>query len=203
MPEERSWSAVMITSVFIGTSVDGFIARPSGQLDFLPLDGGEPHGYTEFFASIDALVIGRNTYETVLAFPEWPYGDKRVIVLSSRPLDFARLRATNSKASVDQMSGTPAEVVAQLEKRGIRHAYIDGGITVQQFLRAGLIQRLIITRVPVLIGQGIPLFGTLPRDIRLKHIATQSYSSGLVKTEYEVLSYVAPHIQRTHPSLSF
>src|SRR5579871_91603 len=111
MPEERSWSAVMITSVFIGTSVDGFIARPSGQLDFLPLDGGEPHGYTEFFASIDALVIGRNTYETVLAFPEWPYGDKRVIVLSSRPLDFARLRATNSKASVDQMSGTPAEVV--------------------------------------------------------------------------------------------
>ena len=203
MPEERSWSAVMITSVFIGTSVDGFIARPSGQLDFLPLDGGEPHGYTEFFASIDALVIGRNTYETVLAFPEWPYGDKRVIVLSSRPLDFARLRATNSKASVDQMSGTPAEVVAQLEKRGIRHAYIDGGITVQQFLRAGLIRRLIITRVPVLIGQGIPLFGTLPRDIRLKHIATQSYSSGLVKTEYEVLSYVAPHIQRTHPSLSF
>ena len=203
MPEERSWSAVMITSVFIGTSVDGFIARPNGELDFLPVDGGEPHGYTEFFASIDALVIGRNTYETVLAFPEWPYGDKRVIVLSSRPLDFARLRATNSKASVDQMSGTPAEVVAQLEKRGIRHAYIDGGITVQQFLRAGLIQRLIITRVPVLIGQGIPLFGTLPRDIRLKHIATQSYSSGLVKTEYEVLSYVAPHIQRTHPSLSF
>ena len=83
--------------------------------------------------------------------------------------------------------GTPTEIVGQLEKRGIQHAYIDGGITVQRFLRAGLIQRIIITRVPVLIGQGIPLFGNLPRDIRLKHVATQSYSSGLVKTEYEVL----------------
>ncbi|MGC2476192.1 MAG: dihydrofolate reductase family protein [Candidatus Sulfotelmatobacter sp.] len=177
----------MITSVFIGTSVDGFIARSNGELDFLPVDGGEPHGYTEFFASIDALVIGRHTYETVLAFPEWPYGDKRVIVLSSRPVDFVKLRTANSKAHVEQMSGTPAEIVGQLEKRGIQHAYIDGGITVQRFLRAGLIQRIIITRVPVLIGQGIPLFGTLPRDIRLKHIGTQSYPSGLVKTEYEVV----------------
>jgi len=85
------------------------------------------------------------------------------------------------------MSGTPAEIVAQLEKRGIRHAYIDGGITVQRFLRAGLIQRLTITHVPVLIGQGIPLFSTLPHDIRLKHVATQTYASGLVKTEYEIL----------------
>ena len=177
----------MIASVFIGTSVDGFIARPKGELDFLPVDGGEPHGYPEFFASIDALVIGRHTYETVLAFPEWPYGDKRVFVLSSRPVDFSKLRAANAQAHVEQMFGTPTEIVGQLEKRGIQHAYIDGGITVQRFLRAGLIQRIIITRVPVLIGQGIPLFGTLPRDIRLKHVATQSYPSGLVKTEYEVL----------------
>jgi len=177
----------MMTSVFIGTSVDGFIARPNGDLDFLPVDGGEPHGYIEFFASIDALVIGRNTYETVLAFPKWPYGDKRVIVLSSRPLDFSKLRAASPQAHVEQMSGIPAEIVVQLEARGIRHAYIDGGITVQQFLRAGVIQRLIITRVPVLIGQGIPLFGALGHDLRLRHVKTQSYSSGLVKTEYEVL----------------
>lgn len=177
----------MTCSVFIGTSVDGFIARPNGALDFLPVDGGEPHGYTEFFASIDALVIGRNTYETVLAFPKWPYGNKRVIVLSSRPLDFSKLRAATPKAQIEQMSGSPAEIVGQLEARGIRHAYIDGGITVQQFLRAGLIQHLTITRVPVLIGQGMPLFGSLPRDIRLKHVTTQTYSSGMVKTEYEVL----------------
>jgi dihydrofolate reductase len=85
------------------------------------------------------------------------------------------------------MHGSPPEIVSRLESRGIRHIYVDGGITVQQFLREGLIQRLIITRVPVLIGQGIPLFGSLPHDIRLDHIQTRSYASGLVKTEYRVI----------------
>ena len=173
----------MQISVFIGTSVDGFIARPNGALDFLPEGGGEPHGYNEFFARIDALVIGRNTYETVEAFPEWPYGDKQVIVLSTKILDFSKLRGAN----VEQMFGAPAEIVTKLASRGIRHVYVDGGITIQQFLRANLIHRLIITRVPVLIGQGIPLFGALPKDVHLKHVATQNYASGLVKTEYEVL----------------
>ncbi len=86
------------------------------------------------------------------------------------------------------MSGSPAEIASKLAASRVQHVYVDGGVTVQQFLRAGLIQRLTITRVPVLIGQGIPLFGTLPRDIRLRHIATQHYPSGLVKTEYEVLN---------------
>jgi dihydrofolate reductase len=173
----------MMVSVFIGTSVDGFIARPNGDLDFLPPGGGEPHGYDEFMAGIDALVIGRKTFETVLAFPAWPYGDKRVVVLSSQPLDLSK--ATGGV--VEQMAGPPAEIVAKLAARGVRHVYVDGGITIQGFLRAGMVQRLIITRVPVLIGDGIPLFGTLPHDIRLRHVATQSYASGLVKTEYEVI----------------
>ena len=173
----------MLASVFIGTSVDGFIARPNGDLDFLPAGGGEPHGYTEFMATVDALVIGRKTFDTVLAFPEWPYGDKRVVVLSNRPLDFSKVRG----GTVEQMSGSPAEIVAQLSARGIQHIYVDGGVTIQDFLRAGQIQRLTITRVPVLIGQGIPLFSTLPKDIRLRHIATHHYPSGLVKTEYEVV----------------
>ena len=86
------------------------------------------------------------------------------------------------------MAGPPAEIVAKLAARGVRHVYVDGGITIQGFLRAGMVQRLIITRVPVLIGDGIPLFGTLPHDIRLRHVATQSYASGLVKTEYEVIA---------------
>jgi len=170
-------------SVFIGVSVDGFIARSNGDLDFLPPSGGEPHGYAEFFASIDALVIGRKTFETVLAFPEWPYGDKRVVVLSSRPLDFSAVR----RGVVEAMAGDPVEIVMRLAARGFHHLYIDGGVTIQEFLRAGLIQRLIITRVPVLIGQGIPLFGRLPRDIKLHHIATRHYPSGLVKSEYLVL----------------
>lgn len=175
--------AAMRASAFVGTSVDGFIARPNGDLDFLPAGGGEPHGYTEFMATVDALVIGRKTFETVLAFPEWPYGDKRVIVLSSRPLDFSKVRA----GVVEQMSGSPAEICSKLAARGIQHIYVDGGITIQKFLRARQIQRLTITRVPVLIGQGIPLFGTLTEDIRLRHIATKHYPSGLVKTEYEVI----------------
>ena len=171
----------MKTSVFIGTSVDGFIARANNAFDFLPPGGGEPHGYEEFMATVDALVIGRNTYEVVLKFESWPYGDKRVFVLSTH-----ELAPAPAGAVVEQLSGEPSEIVAQLETRGVQHAYIDGGITIQRFLRAGLIQRLVITRVPVLIGEGIPLFGSLPHDVKLRHVATRTYQSGLVQSEYEV-----------------
>lgn len=172
----------MTASVFVGTSLDGFIARPNGDFDFLPEGGGEPHGYEEFMAGVDALVIGRKTFEKVLTLGAWPYGDKRVVVLSSRPVDLSAAVG----GVVEQMAGTPAEIVAQLADSGAHHLYIDGGITIQEFLRTGLIQRLIITRVPVLIGEGIPLFGTLPHDIRLRHVATRQYQSGLVQSEYEV-----------------
>ena len=173
----------MKASVFIGTSVDGFIARLNGDLDFLPAGGGEPHGYREFMETVDALVIGRKTYETVLAFETWPYAEKRVFVLSTRPLAPAP-----PDAVVEHMSGDPAEIVSQLETRGIKHVYVDGGITIQGFLQAGLIQRLIITRVPVLIGDGVSLFGPLPHDVRLEHVATRDYPSGLVQTEYRVVA---------------
>jgi dihydrofolate reductase len=172
----------MKASVFVGTSLDGFIARADGALDFLPPGGGEPHGYDEFMATVDALVIGRNTFETVLAFDEWPYGKKPVFVLSTRPLP-----PLPSGAVVEHMSGTPAEIVSKLEARGIAHIYVDGGITIQRFLQAGLIQRIVVTRVPVLIGTGIPLFGPLQRDIRLEHVATRQYASGLVQSEYVVV----------------
>jgi dihydrofolate reductase len=168
-------------SVFIGMSVDGFIARANGDLDFLEAGGGEPHGYDEFMATVDALVMGRKTFETVLSFGEWPYGEKRVFVLSTRPLATAPPGAV-----VERMSGPPADIVSQLAARGIQHAYVDGGITIQGFLRAGLIQRLIITRVPVLIGAGIPLFGELQRDIALTHVATRQYAGGLVQSEYVI-----------------
>jgi dihydrofolate reductase len=170
-------------SVFVGTSLDGFIARANGDLDFLPAGGGEPHGYDEFIATVDALVIGRKTFETVLTFGSWPYGNKPVFVLSTRPL-----APTPPRAMVERMSGAPApaDIVSQLATRGIGHIYVDGGITIQRFLEAGLIHRLIITRVPVLIGSGIPLFGAVPRDIPLKHVATRHYASGLVQSEYLV-----------------
>jgi dihydrofolate reductase len=173
------------TSVFIGTSVDGFIARPNGELDFLPPGGGEPHGYEEFIDTVDALVIGRKTFDTVLSFDKWPYGKKPVFVLSRGSLAPAPV-----DAMVKHLSGDPEEILSRLEAQGVQHVYVDGGMTIQGFLRAGLIQRLIITRVPVLIGNGIPLFGDLAHDVKLHHVATRHYPSGLVQSEYKVVQRV-------------
>lgn len=173
----------MKASVFIATSLDGYIAREDGGIDWLPVDC-EPHGYDEFIASVDAIVIGRKTFETVLAFGEWAYGKKQVIVLSTT---LAELKLP-AGAACDLMAGKPEEIVAKLTERGLKHLYIDGGVTIQGFLRAGLIQRLVITRIPVLLGSGIPLFGTLPQDVRLEHVATRSYPSGLVQSEYTIAS---------------
>jgi dihydrofolate reductase len=172
----------MKLSVFCGASVDGFLARSNHALDFLEAGGQEPHGFEEFYGSVDVVVIGRKTFEVVLTFGEWPYGSKAVVVLSSRPLDFSSIKG----GAVEQMSGEPAEIAAQLKARGFQHAYIDGGVTIQRFLAAGLIDRMIVTRVPVLIGEGIPLFGPVPRDIELRHVATRCYKSGLVQSEYEL-----------------
>jgi dihydrofolate reductase len=168
-------------SVFCGISVDGFLARRDHSLDFLDTAGQEPHGFDEFYSSVDVMVIGRNTYEVVLTFGSWPYGKKPVVVLSRNPIDFSAAKG----GVVEQMSGEPADIVAQLEARGFRHAYIDGGITIQRFLAAGLVDRMVISRVPVLIGSGIPLFGPMPHDIHLRHIASRSYRGGLVQDEYE------------------
>ena len=167
--------------MFVGISVDGFIARTDGSFDFLDAGGNEPHGFEEFWASVDALVMGRKTYETALSFGTWPYGRKPVFVLSTQPLASAPRGAV-----VEHVSGDPRAIVAQLEARGIQHAYVDGGLTIQRFLEAGLIDRLTITRVPVLIGTGIPLFGPLSRDLKLEHIATRQFAGGLVQSEYTV-----------------
>lgn len=182
----------MKLSVFCGVSVDGFLARPDHGLDFLDAGGQEPHGFEEFYSSVDVVVIGRKTFDVVLTFGEWPYGKKPVVVLSSRPLDLSSVKG----GVVEQMSGDPDEVARRLKKRGFKHAYIDGGITIQRFLAAGLIDRLVITRVPVLIGAGIPLFGPVPHDITLRHVATRSYNGGLVQSEYEPGAAVRARTQK-------
>lgn len=179
-PRPRVAGNSMRASVFIATSVDGFIARENGALDWLPTDG-EPHGYEEFMATVDALVMGRKTFETVLTFGAWPF-TKPVIVLTSRPSELS----APPGALCEMMDGSPQEIVDRLAKRGMKHLYIDGGDTIRRFVQAGLIQRMIITRVPVLLGTGIPLFGPLMRDIRLEHVATRSYKSGLVQSEYTI-----------------
>lgn len=169
----------MKTSVFVGTSLDGFIARENDGLDFLPADPGEDHGYREFFDSVDVLIIGRRLYDVALGFESWPYGAKQVFVLSTKDI-----APPPAGAAVERLSGEPAEVLAIVERRGFQHAYVDGGITIQRFLNAGLIDRLVITTVPVLIGTGIPLFGPLDHDIRLRHVRTKVLGSGLIQSEY-------------------
>jgi dihydrofolate reductase len=178
----------MKASVFIATSLDGYIARENGDIDFLSGDASpnpdEDYGFQTFFDSVDALVMGRHSFEKVLSFGEWPYRVKPVFVLSSKHVAIP----DELSDRVEVMSCSPAECCSLLAKRGMDHLYIDGGNTVQRFLQAGLIQTLIITTIPVLIGSGIPLFGSLVHDIKLKHVHTQHFDSGLVQSRYEVIA---------------
>lgn len=174
----------MTVSAFIGTSLDGFLARPNGSFDFLPSDGGgDAGGFDAFIAGIDAIVMGRNTFDVVTAMPEWPYRSKSLVVLSHRPVDLSRA----PPGLAERMEGEPREVVARLAKRGQRNLYVDGGLTIQSFLRAGLVDRLVVTTVPVLIGKGIPLFGPLDGDIKLRHVSTRTIAAGMVQSEYAVV----------------
>ncbi len=180
----------MKCSVFIATSLDGFIARTDGGLDWLPAGGesgaGEDYGYQEFFDSIDTLVMGRNTYDLARSFREWPYHGKKVVVLSSRyPETLTRLTD-----EVEAAGCSPARLVSQLSDRGARHLYVDGGRTIQGFLGAGLIDDMTITRIPILLGEGIPLFGRLASDIRLQHLETRAFKDGLVQSRYRVRASV-------------
>ena len=134
-------------------------------------------------STVDTIVIGRNTFEVVAKLPKWPCHGKRIVVLSRRPLKFSEINMP-----VEQMSGEPTQIARELAATGAKLVYVDGGITVQEFLRAGQIDHITITRVPVLIGEGISLFGSVPRDIQLRHINTRQYQSGLVTSEYEVVS---------------
>lgn len=178
--------------VFIATSLDGFIAREDGSLDWLPGADGttidEDHGYNAFMNRVDALVMGSRTYEKVLDLGFWSYGDKPVMVLTTRLGEMP----PPPSAMVEFLSGEPSELAAQLDERGLHHVYLDGGQTIRRFLAAGLVHRVIVTRVPVLLGQGIPLFGPMGRDVLLRHVATRAFPSGLVQSEYEVQSGSPP-----------
>lgn len=174
-------------SVFIATSLDGFIARPDGGIDWLDkantrIPAGEDCGYLAFWASVDALVMGRHSYEKVLEFDPWPYGAKRVIVLSGSPPAFpARLGGT-----VEAAHEAPRALLERLAGENVRHVYVDGGVTIQGFLRDGLVDDLTITTIPVLLGAGRRLFGDLPADVWLTPVETKAYEFGFVQTRYVV-----------------
>jgi dihydrofolate reductase len=177
----------MITGhVFIASSLDGYIARPDGDIGWLLArdDPREDHGYDAFIADKDAIVMGRGSYEKVATFETWPY-DRPVLVLSRRlagtPLP-DRLRGKVRFADL-----APPEAMRALEHDGARRVYVDGGQVVQAFLRAGLIADMVITTVPVLIGSGRPLFGELSADRDLALVASRSFPSGLVQSTYRLL----------------
>ena len=176
------------SSVFIATSLDGFIARSDGSIDWLDhanrlIPPGEDCGYGEFIASVDAIVMGRHTFQQVLTFAEWPYGRLPVVVLSHEPLFIPEAVSRTVSASEE----APDKLVARLSAQGARQLYIDGGRTIQSFLSAGLIDALTITVIPVLLGTGRPLFGALPHDVQLAHVATRIYDFGFVQHTYHVL----------------
>jgi dihydrofolate reductase len=184
-PDPAGSPPALIGCVFVGTSLDGFIARENGDFDWLTAAGdalGET-GYDEFFASVDAMVLGRGTFDTVSMFPEWPYAGKRVFVLS-RTL----LRSHTGLTQPDTtMHATLGDVLDALRAEGRRRVYVDGGRTIQSFLRAGLIREITITRAPVLLGSGIPLFGPLSGDVHLRHVGTRELGAGFTQSSYEVL----------------
>ncbi len=176
----------MRCSVFCAVSLDGFIARKDGALDWLkPAESTLPPadtGFDAFMASVDYVVMGRNTFDVVLGMGDPWFYSKPVHVLTTRPLELpARV-----KGKVEVGRGTPAEVVARMEQRGAKRLYVDGGRTIQDFLRAGLIDDLVITQIPVLIGEGIPLFGPLAKDLKLVIESSRVLGGGAVQTSYRV-----------------
>ena len=170
-------------SVYIATSLDGFIARKNGEIDWLTGgEGGEDYGYAEFMSDIDHIVMGRNTYEKVLTFGGWPYA-KKVIVLSSRDLTIP----PDLSEKVEALNLSPRELINEMDTRRAKHIYLDGGVTIQRFLREGLVDEMTITTIPILIGEGLSLFGKLEKDIKLDLIKSESFENGLVQNKYKVL----------------
>ena len=172
----------MRTIVYIGTSLDGFIARNDGEIDWLTQFANEEafDSYKEFTTRIDAIVIGRGTFEKVLDFPDWPY-NKNVFVLSNS----IKQLPEKAKDKATLLAMKTHELLHHLYQKGFSNIYIDGGKVIQDFLQADLIDELIISKVPVLIGSGIPLFGDLEKDLDFEHTRTEVNSNGLVRSYYE------------------
>lgn len=190
MNTSHSWSG----HVFIASSVDGYIAMPDGDLDWLtspPRETGHvpaslsdtddsPADYDEFTADVTHLVMGRVTYEKVMTFDSWPYNRFRTVVVS-----------TTLPAAVDDritVLPTLEKVVALLDSEKADKVYIDGRKVITAFLAANLINELTITRAPVILGAGLPLFHALPHPVRLVHLGTSTTNTGMTNTRYRVTS---------------
>lgn len=172
---------------FIAASLDGYIADAAGGIEWLEranavVPPGEDFGYGKFIAGVDAMVMGRLTFEQVLRFPVWPYGALPVIVLS-RTLE---VLPVGTPATVQRFARSMEALVAMTSARGYRSVYVDGGRTIQSFLAAGMLDEITITRIPVLLGAGAPLFGPLPAPVRLDLVASRAYPFGFVQSTYRL-----------------
>lgn len=177
----------MKCSVYIATSADGFIAKPDGDIEWLLRSEYEDAAsvglnYTEFISTVDAIVMGRHSYEKVLTFDEWYYENTEVIVLTTKDLTVPRHLIDKVRFE----SGKPQEIIAKLDEEGKSHLYIDGGITIQRFIEAKLINELTITVIPILLGSGIPLFGngTMEQPLELMEVTTAA--NGTIQKRYRV-----------------
>jgi len=168
-------------SVYIAMSIDGYIARENGDLDWLeniPSNSNEDYGFKDFMNSVDVLILGRNTYDVVSKFDKWPYKEKRVIVISKR--------LKNTRKEAELFSGDIHQLIYKLHIEGIKHIYVDGGITISKFLNAKMVDQIIITVIPIILGNGIRLFNPIIAEQNCNLISTQSYSNGLVQLRYEL-----------------
>lgn len=171
--------------VYIAKSIDGYIADKNGGLDWLqsvPNPDGLDFGYRDFMKEIDAIIMGRKTYETVLEFKmDWPYS-KPVFVLSRT----INLVPDELADKVEILNGSLNEIIENLNMRDFHNIYIDGGNTIQKFLKEGLIDELIISTIPVILGGGVPLFGELISNINLEHMKTEVFLDEIVQSHYRV-----------------
>ncbi len=172
----------MTNYIYIATSLDGFIATSNGGLDWLqelPNPEQSDYGFAEFMNNIDAIVMGRKTLEKVLNFEQWVY-DKPVFVLSNSLTKLPERIV--GKAEI--VSGDIKRLIIKLNQKGYQNLYIDGGTVIQNFLQEDLIDEMIITRVPILLGKGFPLFGKLEQHLQFRHKKTEIYNKTLVKSHY-------------------
>jgi dihydrofolate reductase len=165
-------------SVYLALSLDGYIAREDGSLDWLePMQvSGEDYGYAEFYRSVDALVLGRRTYESVLGFPEWPFRGKRVVVLTHRAIE--------PRYGERAHAGELASLLHGLAGDGVRRVYLDGGVAARGALAAGLVDDLTLSWVPVVLGRGRPLFDASLPASAWELAESRAYGSGLVQCRY-------------------
>lgn len=169
-----------IVSVYIATSIDGYIARDDGGLDWLEGvqdAGGDDYGYADFMATIDAVVLGRETYDAVRTFDTWPFAGRRVIVLTNRVL--------TPVFGEESYAGALAPLMTRLGEQGVQRVYLDGGATIRQGLDEGLVDDMTISLVPALLGAGRPLFTRGLPGSQWKLTGAEGYPTGLVQLRYQ------------------